>query len=129
MSPSPWYQFSLRSLLLLTLFVAVLCSYGVSVHWVLSAVIGTILLIGGVTGGNIARSQLGFWLGMLLGLLCSMIAAFACVLVGSIPRFLPLFPCPPLLFWQSTPMTAAVIAGSLIGGICGGLLARPRSKR
>ena len=52
----PWYQFSLRSLFLLTVFVALLCSIGVCTDWSVAAVIG----VGSITGGIIARN----WRGM-----------------------------------------------------------------
>ena len=59
-SPPPWYQFSLRSLLLLTLFVAVLCSLGVCTHWLVSAVVAMTVVIGGIAGRIVAGTRLGF---------------------------------------------------------------------
>src|SRR5580692_10658171 len=63
MSPEPqlpWYQFSLRSLLLLTAFAAVVCSIGVYTHWLVSAVIGATVMIGGVAGKIVAGTRSGF---------------------------------------------------------------------
>ena len=59
-SPPPWYQFSLRSLLLLTFFVAVLCSLGVYTHWLVSAVVAMTVVIGGIAGRIVAGTRLGF---------------------------------------------------------------------
>ena len=49
-----WYQFGLRSLLLLTLFVAVLCLIGVCTHWLISVAIGMIVVVGGFAGRIVA---------------------------------------------------------------------------
>ena len=50
-TPNPqrrWYQFSLRLLLLLTGFVAVLCSIGIWTNWYFSALLATIVLFSGI---------------------------------------------------------------------------------
>ena len=52
-TPEPthrWYQYSLRLLLLLFVVVALLCSLGVCTHWLVSAVLGSAMLIGGIAG-------------------------------------------------------------------------------
>ncbi len=49
----PWYQFSLRSLFLLTLLVAILCSIGVSAGWLYSFVV----LIGVPLGITLVRAK------------------------------------------------------------------------
>jgi hypothetical protein len=49
----PWYQFSLRSLFLLTLLVAILCSIGVSAGWFYSFVV----LIGVPLGITLVRAK------------------------------------------------------------------------
>src|SRR5208282_3004254 len=63
-----WYQFSLWSLLLWTLFVAVLCSIGVCTHWFVSAVIA-VIAAGGIVGRIVAGTRLGFATGVVYGTL------------------------------------------------------------
>ena len=58
-SKLPWYQFSLRSVLLLTLVVAVLCSIGACTHWLVSVMLDSVVLIGGVTGRIVGGTGLG----------------------------------------------------------------------
>ena len=114
----PWYQFSLRSVLLLTLVVAVLCSLGVSIHWALSAVIASIIAIGGVAGRVVAGTPLGFTQGILF----AMQLFFLSVIVS-------LFCFPSLthvsLWWLALLYGAAI----LIGGVLGGLSVRSRSRQ
>ncbi len=116
----PWYQFSLRSLLLFAAFVAVLCSIGVCTDWSLSAVIA-----GGGIAGRIVRKS---WLGFLQGIVCGVM----CAVVGAIGAFLLLATLKASIFsatpWQLTvAMKIGAVLGSLIGGILGGL-ARYRSE-
>src|SRR5208282_5243379 len=68
----PWYQFSLRSLLLLTVVVAVLCAIGVGTDWCVAAVIG----VSGIAGGIVARRSVGFLLGVLAGNVGTCFASF-----------------------------------------------------
>ena len=123
-TPEPelrWYQFSLRSLLLLTVAVAGLCSLGVCTDWSIAAVIGG----GGVIGGIIARTRSGLLLGVAYGVGFSGMAAAAYVLTW----FSGLLSVPGSFgaSWQvgAAVKTAAVI-GSLVGGIAGGRAARRR---
>ncbi len=120
----PWYQFSLRSLFLLTAFVAVLCSLGVCSDWSLAAVIG----VGGTTGGIVTRT----WRGIVLGVLAGGVSAFVTAKVGVIiwERIRPVTMWVPS--WPSEVINGikiAAVIGSLIGGIAGGLSARRRSGR
>ena len=94
----PWYQFSLRSLLLLTVFVAVLCSTGVRSHWSVAATIA----VGGVAGGIIAMSWLGLVLGVLSGGLCAVVMAAICVVVWRL-----LFRV-PFLMWISSSLDGVI---------------------
>jgi hypothetical protein len=115
----PWYQFSLRSLLLLTLFVAALCSFAVYTHWIFSVLIGSIVLIGGVAGWIVARTRLGFVQGVVTAIPFFLIAVLICgVLMFVVPGF------GKTLWW--VPISGATV---LIGDILGGLMVRPRSKR
>ena len=69
-TPEPelrWYQFTLRSLMLLTLFVAVICSLGVCTHWLVSAVIAMFALAG-MAGRIVAGTRLGFVQGVVFGI-------------------------------------------------------------
>ena len=120
MSPEPklpWYQFSLRSLLLLPLVVAVLCSIGVCSDWSVAAIIA----VGGVSGRIVAKS----WVGLIIGVLAGNVGAcLAGILVCTFARSLIPF-SPTWLFLLRT----AMIIGSLIGGVLGGYKARYRSER
>ncbi len=119
----PWYQFSLRSLLLLTAFVAVLCSLGVCTDWSIAAVVA----VGGVAGGIITRTRSGLLHGIMYGVGFSGMAAAACVLLW----FFELLNVPRLWVpWQSAgAIKIAAVIGSLIGGILGGLSVRRRSRQ
>jgi len=78
--PTPWYQFSLRSLLLFTLFVAVLCSIGISVHWVISVILGVVGL-GGIVGRIVAKRNLGFLFGGLYGTIFGVNMGLLCLIL------------------------------------------------
>jgi hypothetical protein len=126
MSPEPelpWYQFSLRSLFLLTAFVAVLCSIGIRKDWSVSAVIA----VGGVAGGIVARRWLGLVIGAVSGSLFSILAAFVCPFVWFLFHRMPRMWFPSWQFFAA--MKIAAIIGSLIGGVLAGFAARSRSKR
>jgi len=109
----PWYQFSLRSLLLLTLFVAVLCSIGVCTHyWLVSVAAAAIFLLGGTMGRIVAGSRVGFWQGGL--------GTFAC--------FLGVFIWKCDLYhgaWLCAPVSGIA---ALIGVFLVSCSVRPRSK-
>lgn len=116
----PWYHFSLRSLLLFTAFVAVLCSIGVSTDWVVAAVIGA----GGVVGRLFAGTGWGLAVGAVTGFVFSMMSIFVCgvfwqILSKSSPQFM-------------LSVVIAAIVGAMIGGGVGGysirLLAGPKKK-
>jgi len=120
----PWYQFSLRSLLLLTLFVAVLCSIGVRTHWSVTAAIA----VGGITGGIVARSWLGLVLGVMSGGMCAVAMAAVCVIMWRLLFRVPFSMSIPL-DGVSDGIRLAAIIGSLLGGVLGGRVARFRSQR
>ena len=123
-TPEPelrWYQFSLRSLLLFTVFVAVLCSIGVRSHWSIPAIIA----VGGITGGIVARSWLGLVLGIVSGGMGAVMMAAICVVGWRL-----LFGV-PFLMWISSSLDGVVdginlagIIGSLLGGVVGGYIVR-----
>ncbi len=117
---------SLRSLLLFAVFVAILCSIGVCTNWSVSAVIA----VGGITGGIVARSWLGFALGVLSGGICAVMMAAVCLIMWRL-----LFRV-PFSLWIASPLDGvndgirlAAIVGSLLGGVFGGRVARVRSER
>jgi len=116
--PTPWYQFSLRSLLLFTLFVAVLCSIGVCTDWLVSAVVGWTVMIGGIAGRIVAGIKAGFIQGVLGAILLAL--PISLLLVRAFPQ--ELFHAPWLLI---------VVLGILvlIGGTLGGYSVRRRSER
>jgi hypothetical protein len=115
----PWYQFSLRSLLLLTVFVAVLCSLGVCTHWFFSALVA-MLTLGGIEGRIVAGTRLGFVQGVVFGIQFLLGAVLLCVLLR--------FPLP--LPWEASWQLGVVLGiAVLIGGVVGGFTVRPRSGR
>ena len=116
----PWYQFSLRSLLLFSTFIAVLCSIGVCTHWLISLLIGLTVVVGGGTGRIVAGTRLGFVRGAVFGIEFFLIGSFVCVLPAYAFRQLPQTP------WL---VGAAILLAVLIGGILGGFTVRPRSGR
>ena len=120
----PWYQFSLRSLLLLTVFVALLCSIGIRTDWRVSAVIA-VIAAGGITGRIVPRTWLGFVFGIVAGGVCAAVAAIASTLV-----WIDVFGMPflPNRYYDVTMIIAGFI-GSLIGGIVGGRYARTRPRQ
>ena len=121
-----WYQYSLRSLFLAGLFVAVLCSLGVCTHWLLSVAVA-VMMVGGVVGRRVAGRRLGFVWGAINGSLLSIIA------VGI---FMAALGSPSWRYWtrfgfailEATVVTTAVI-GALVGGYLGGFVARLASPR
>ncbi len=122
-SKLPWYQFSLRSLLLFTAFVAVLCSMGIRTDWSVSAVIA----VGGVVGGIVARTWAGLVLGGVLGSMCAVVGVVAFAFVWCIVFRMPMVWKP---FWELIAAVKIVaIIGSLAGGVLGGFTARFRSER
>ncbi len=117
----PWYQFSLRSLLLFTAFVAVLCAIGVRMHWAFSAILATIVLIGGVAGRIVAGTRRGFMQGAL-----GAVQFFLLAVVGS----LLLIAAFPQLFHASGQFWVVIYGTAVLsGGVLGGSTARFRSKR
>ena len=124
----PWYQFSLRSLLLLTLFVALLCSIRVSTgRGYAAAVVVVNVLISGFAGRTVAGTRLGLVLGCVSGCLCAGISAFTCAFVwgdtfGMRSLGLPRWEC-------VIAMNAVATVGSAVGGALGGFVARHRSRR
>jgi MFS family permease len=117
--PTPWYQFSLRSLLLLTLFVAICCSIGVYTHWELSVAV----CVGGIAGRIAARRELGYLVGAVFGATVAFIATFLTLFVVQLGlRYLP----HPEILWRMKEVLVIVAAffGVVLGGILGGLLAK-----
>ncbi len=116
-----WYQFSLRSLLLLPVFVAVLCAIGVRMHWAFSAILAAIVLIGGIAGGIVAGGKVGFVQGAF-----GAIQFFLLAVVGSLLS-IALFPA----LFHASPWFWMVIGGIAVlsGGILGGFTARYRTER
>jgi hypothetical protein len=121
-----WYQFSLRSLFLLTAFGAVLCSIGVRMHWLVSAAVGT-LAFAGVTGRIVAGTRLDFVQGVIFG---------ALFLIAVVPLcgFLLLLTGLPWLLWPHGSWLLFVVLlvvgiAVLVGGGVGGFTVRPRSER
>jgi hypothetical protein len=115
----PWYQFSLRSLMLLVLFVAVLCSLGVCTHWLLSVVLGSTVLVGGIAGRIVAGTGLGFVQGFVFALQFVLVLLLACIFL--------IFAFRPTVILESPwPLCATFAVASLLGGICGGYTVRPR---
>ena len=120
-SPTPkprWYQFSLRSLILLVASVAVLCSIGVCTDWSIPIGIASTGVIGGIVGTIVAGTRGGFLRGALYGVLYSAIALILCALCGGFHWL-----CGSV--WRSL---AVLGLGSLLGGGLGGYGARPRPK-
>ncbi len=113
------FQFSLRSLLLFTLYVAVLCSIGVCTNWGV-----TILAVGGLAGRLVSRK----WLGLVLGTIAGGIGAamaLVCLCFLAFAMHSDLLPS-----WQlyAAVVTTATI-GSLLGGLLVGRVLRYRSER
>ncbi len=122
----PWYQFSLRSLLLLTLFVAMLCSLGVCTHWLVSAAVAMTVVIGGIAGRIVAGTRLGFVQGIIFGIQFLFWAGLACVFLALLFWDAPWFP----LVWNAPWLLGVPLAiAVLVGGVLGGLSVRPRSGR
>ena len=115
-----WYQFSLRTLLAMTTFVAVLCSIGFYAHWIISALVGAVVMVGGIPGWIVGRSRLGFAVGVVYGAFFLFCSFFLVV-------FFDLFVSHPRRFPGELYFAAFVIA-TLVGGVVGGLEARPVSR-
>jgi hypothetical protein len=107
----PWYQFSLRSLLLFTVFVAVACAVGVHTDWSFSAVIAASAMVGGVSGGMVARTRTGF----IVGAVYAIPLFFFTVLCIAILRF------PSSWWWDVRDWGLVSRIAVLIGGIAGGI--------
>jgi len=119
----PWYQFSLRSLLLFAVFVAVVCSIGVYTNWAFSVILAAIFVIGGILGGIVAGTKAGFVRGAWVALFLFLISVFGSVL------FFAVFPqvlSSESSFWFGVALDGIAV---LIGGVLGGYTARPRSGR
>jgi uncharacterized membrane protein len=117
---SPWYQYSLRSLLLFTTFVAVLCALGRCTHWLLAVAVGSAVMIGGIAGRIVAGTRIGFLQGAVFGVQFAMLSIIACVIVGlAFPPF------------SNAPWPSIVVLGTatIVGGALGGFTVRPRSGR
>jgi len=112
----PWYQFSLRSLLLLTLFVAVLCSLGVCTHWIFSVVIA----IGGIAG-RIVAGTMRFVEGTLVFVLLILLLSFGISCVSQL-RGTPL-----TVKWEIWQEHWGLVIAPIVGGVFGGLRAGKRN--
>lgn len=116
----PWYQFSLRSLLLLTVFVGVLCALGIYTHWLFATVIGLTVLCGGIAGWIGARTRLGFVLGIVVAVSFVLLVGFFLLL------FFGLLGAAQWPRWLLCAV-AAVVAS--VSGLVGGFTVRPRSAK
>jgi len=114
---TPWYQFSLRSLLLFTLFVAVVYSIGVCTHWLVSVAIG----VGGILGRTVAGKEAGYVFGVAFGMLFAAITFFLAVALSLLAIAFVRHSEISLLviFW----LVAALI-GDVAGSVLGGRMAR-----
>ena len=115
------FQFTLRSLLLLAGFVAILCSIGVCTDWIVAVA----LAVGGITGGIVARKLSGLAIGAFFGMACAVGAAavfglLVFLLLGKFSLWDPRL---------NAVMAIAAFIGSLVGGAMGGLMARYLSGR
>ena len=123
----PWYQFSLRSLLLLTLFVAVLCSIAVRIRLERCQRSSQLAAL---REGIVARSWFGLVLGVLSGGICAVMMAAICVIMWQLLFRVPFhMRIPSSLDGVIDGIKLAAIIGSLLGGIVGGRVARFRSER
>ena len=122
------FQFTLRSLLLFTLFVALLCSIRVSTgRGYVAAVVAVNLLISGFAGRTVAGTGLGLVLGCVSGCVCAGIGAFTCAFVwgdnfGVRSLGLPRWEC-------VIAISVVATVGSVAGGALGGFMATYRSRR
>lgn len=120
--PRAKFQYSIRSLLLLTLFVAVLCSLGACTSWLASVAVAVTIVIGGIAGRIVAGTRLGFIQGALFAIQFVVIA----VIVGLVDQA----PIPILqreASWGLSDLYFGVAA--LVGGIVGGFTVRPRPRQ
>jgi hypothetical protein len=115
-----WHQFSLRSLLLFSTLVAILCSIGVSAHWSVSANLAVSLLIGAVSGGMVCGTRAGVIAGAVYGIPGFVLTIIAVTIVM----------LPASALWSNEAWAIAIrIAlpiGGIIGGVAGGIAARGR---
>jgi hypothetical protein len=119
---SPWYQFSVRSLLLLTVFAAVLCTIGVHMHWLLSAFLATIVLVGGIAGRIVAGINRGFVWGVVGAVYSFLFSLFVALLLIAV--------FPEVIFRASERFCSAFYETAMLGGsVFGGSTVRPRSKQ
>jgi hypothetical protein len=114
-----WYQFRLRTLLILVVVVAAFCSLGASTHWVVPVGIATSVVIGGATGGLVGRTWPGIVVGAMYGLQFAVIPA-GLVYVSAVLAFSRA----PWLLYLSVVIAAAFAAA--LGGGLGGLAVRSR---
>jgi len=113
------FQFSLRSLMLFVLGVALLCSLGKCTHWLVPVVLAATGLIGGIAGSLVAGIKAGFVEGALYGILFFLFAFVGCA------RLVVAFPGLGDVVWRLFSMICGIAL--LIGGILGGYSVRPRS--
>jgi hypothetical protein len=107
--------------LLLTLFVAVLCSIGVCTHWAVSVAVAIAVAIGGIAGKIAAGTRFGFVLGVVLVIQFLFWAGIVCAFLVWQFAF--------LVHWELRGLLSVVLViAALIGGIVGGYSVRPLSK-
>jgi hypothetical protein len=113
-----WHQFSLRSLLLFSTLIAIICSIGASTHWTVAAELGVSLIVGAVCGGIVRGTRVGLSLGAAYAIPGFI---FAIVLMTVL-----MFPGSGL--WDHSEWAIvcriAVLAGGILGGVSGGIAAR-----
>jgi hypothetical protein len=114
------FQFSLRSLMLFSTLVAIVCSIGVTTDWSIAASLGAIFVIGAVCGGMVSGKRAGIIAGAVYGIPGF---AFALVFITIL-----LFPISGLWAKDSWEIVSrvAVVVGGILGGISGGIAARRR---
>ncbi len=118
----PWYQFSLRSTLVFTACVAVLCSVGILTSWLFSAYLAAAALTGGVAGRLVVGARLALVQGAIYGILFFFLTAF-----GLLVPSLLWFDIWDLFIWANVVSWTAVFIGGVLGGVLGGLSVRSRS--
>jgi len=115
----PWYQFSLRSLMLLVLVVALLCSLGKCTHWLLPVVLAATVLVGGTAGRIVSGIKAGFVQGALYGIPFFLLAFIGCAaFMGAFPRLWD------LVWWLFSMICGIAV---LLGGVLGGYSAKCHS--
>ena len=121
----PWYQFSLRSTLVFTACVAVLCSVGILTSWLFSAYLAAAALTGGVAGRLVVGARWPSSKEPFMEFSFSFLTAF-----GLLVPSLLWFDIWDLFIWANVVSWTAVFIGGVLGGVRAGFrrdLARDNS--